>query len=123
MTNINVDLNNRYTVSITDMEKFLAHFTNEEYRKTFYTFDDTEEILAHLIQSFHNAPELKQDTKYFKYIEGFDYLFFDNNDGWLWDDDTVKENGFSLVIKEPEEYILGCDDADDWINWIEDKNE
>lgn len=93
-----------YPIEITNPEKFTEWFTSEAFQDTFFTFDGIEEILEHLLSVFDNAP-IGRDTnqskfKSFKFVEGFGYFYFNNQIGWSWNDETVKEAGCQIVIGE-----------------------
>jgi hypothetical protein len=71
-----VDLSSRYNVTFPDEEKIISYYIEGDWKETFYTFSDIEDMIRSIIYSFvRTDTEHKKDSdnEYYscKVIEGY----------------------------------------------------
>lgn len=98
-----VDLSAKYKVTFPDEQKVIDYFIEGDWKNTFYTFGDLDDLCEHLIMAFfHEDSRFNHELKsFYKFIEGFYPFYSDSNTG-LWTS-TDEESGAIIQVEEEEE--------------------
>jgi hypothetical protein len=114
MKKYDVDISAKYQVTFPDEKKVIDYFILGDWKNTFYTFDDLEDICEHVTMGFHHEDSKYDHDKktFYKFIEGFYPFYSDTNTGdWT---STDEESGAVIIVSEEDELdIEFCQEVDD----------
>lgn len=81
MKKFKATLEQEVTVTFTNPEGVISEFIDSNWRETFYTLDDLEEVVDHLTYAFVRTPDnwVGKTGKFVKFIEGFGEFESDGN--------------------------------------------